>query len=98
SLGGRRAHGSARVSYGAVGWCVDHRFIAFGAATLALVGALGAARGLRTAFFPKDLSYLSYVDIWLPEDATLAATRDVAFQADEVIRRVAAADRASITS
>src|SRR5262249_5022547 len=98
SLEERRAHGFARVYYGAVGWCVDHRFIAFGAATLALVGALGAGRGLRTAFFPKDLSYLSYVDIWLPADATLAAARDVAFQAAEIIRRVAGDDLASITT
>ncbi len=27
----------------------------------------------RQAFFPKDLSYLSYVDVWLPEDATVPA-------------------------
>ena len=30
-----------------------------------------------TQFFPKDLPYLSYVDIWLPEDAPLSATREV---------------------
>ena len=29
---------------------------------------------LKTQFFPKDLSYLSYVDVWLPEDATLSST------------------------
>ena len=29
---------------------------------------------LKTQFFPKDLSYLSYVDVWLPEDAPLEAT------------------------
>ena len=29
---------------------------------------------LKTQFFPKDLSYLSYVDVWLPEDAPLRAT------------------------
>ena len=28
-----------------------------------------------TQFFPKDLSYLSTVDVWLPEDASLTATR-----------------------
>ena len=24
---------------------------------------------LKTQFFPQDLQYLSYVDVWLPEDA-----------------------------
>ena len=30
-----------------------------------------SASQLKTQFFPKDLSYLSYVDVWLPEDAPL---------------------------
>ena len=35
-------------------------------------------RGCKMQFFPKDLSYLSYVDVWLPEDAPLAATNATA--------------------
>ena len=34
----------------------------------------GSRAALKTQFFPKDLSYLSYVDVWLPEDAPLDAT------------------------
>jgi multidrug efflux pump subunit AcrB len=44
---------------------------------------------LKTQFFPKDLSYLSYVDVWLPEDAPLAATNEAARHAEDVIREVA---------
>lgn len=44
---------------------------------------------LRTEFFPKDLSYLSYVDIWLPEDAPLSATGAKAAQVEQTIRQVA---------
>ena len=43
---------------------------------------------LKTQFFPKDLSYLSYVDVWLPEDAPLEATNRAAIQAEAVIRDV----------
>ncbi len=37
---------------------------------------------LKTQFFPKDLSYLSYVDVWLPEDAPLSRPREIAEQAE----------------
>ena len=43
----------------------------------------------KTQFFPKDLSYLSYVDVWLPEDATLSATNEATVEAERVIREVA---------
>ena len=32
---------------------------------------------LKPQFFPKDLQYLSYAEVWLPEDAPLSATRAV---------------------
>jgi len=38
----------------------------------------------------KDLSYLSYVDVWLPEDALLQSTNAAAERAEAVIREVAA--------
>jgi multidrug efflux pump subunit AcrB len=45
----------------------------------------------RTEFFPKDLSYLSYVDVWAPEDAPLAVTDAAAAEAERVIRETAEA-------
>jgi len=33
------------------------------------------AKDLKAAFFPSDLSYLSYVDVWLPDDAPLFESR-----------------------
>ena len=44
---------------------------------------------LKPQFFPKDLSYLSYVDVWLPPDAPLGATDGVAARAETVIREEA---------
>ena len=40
-------------------------------------------------FFPTDLFYLSYVDVWLPEDATIRATNAAAEAAERIIRDVA---------
>src|SRR6185436_11709754 len=52
---------------------------------------LGFAAGstLKMSFFPKDRSYLSYIDVWLPEDAPLSATRQAALEATGVIEKVA---------
>ena len=44
---------------------------------------------LKTQFFPQDLQYLSYVDVWLPEDAPIAATNRVAGEVETTIRRIA---------
>ena len=48
-----------------------------------------AASRLKTDFFPKDLSYLSYLDVWLPEDAPLSTTNEAAGRAEEVVREAA---------
>src|SRR5262249_44123775 len=54
-----------------VGWAIDHRYKSLAASLL--VVALGVFAGARTksSFFPKDLSYLFYVDVFLPEDASI---------------------------
>jgi len=46
---------------------------------------------LKTGFFPTDLSYLSYVDVWVPEDAPLSVTNAAAAEAERVIREEAEA-------
>ena len=72
-----------------VGWGIDHRWMTLAGALVLLAAGGGVASGLRQQFFPKDLSYLSYVDVWLPEDATFGATNATAARAEAVIRRVA---------
>src|SRR5215471_15689876 len=72
----RRQRGFARYYSRVVGWALDHRGKALAAAAALLVLTGFGIRGVKTAFFPKDLSYLSYVDVWLPEDATIETTRE----------------------
>jgi multidrug efflux pump subunit AcrB len=89
SMQERRERGFTGRYYRAVGWAIDHRWIALAGALVLLVAGGGIVTRLRVQFFPKDLSYLSYVDVWLPEDATIGATNATAMRAEAVIRRVA---------
>lgn len=68
---------------------IRYRWGVLAVSLIFLVAGIACFTNLKQAFFPKDLSYLSYVDVWLPEDATFSATRAVAWQAEEIIREVA---------
>jgi multidrug efflux pump subunit AcrB len=70
-------------------WAIDHRGIVVIACVGLLAGAGLYGRRIKIAFFPKDLSYLSYVDVWLPEDSTLAATRAKTLEVEAVIAKAA---------
>jgi multidrug efflux pump subunit AcrB len=82
----RRTRGFASFYYRAGRWAIAHRWAVLAGSLLFL--ALGGwfMSRLETQFFPKDLSYLSYVDVWLPEDAPLSATRDVVDRVEAVVR------------
>ena len=88
SLEERRRSGFAAWYYRVGTAAIRHRwaFLAASVAVLVVGGAL--VRQLKTQFFPADLQYLSYVDVWLPEDAPLSATNRVAGQVEATIREV----------
>jgi multidrug efflux pump subunit AcrB len=90
SIEERRKRGFGKVYSRVAGWAIDHRWIVL-VASFALV-ARGCAEGgrLKQAFFPKDLSYLSYVDVWLPNDAPMSTTTETARVVDETIRKTLA--------
>jgi multidrug efflux pump subunit AcrB len=81
----RRNTGFAKFYYRSVGWALDHRKFVLIASLVPLIAFFSAGRTLKESFFPKDLSYLSYVDVWLPEDAPLAATRNIVEEAEKII-------------
>jgi multidrug efflux pump subunit AcrB len=83
---------------GVTGWYANliaaalrRRFLVLALSLLVLAGGGALLSRLKTQFFPTDLSYLSYVEVWLPEDAPLAATNAVAAEAERVIREQAEA-------
>jgi len=81
----RRSRGFGRLYYSAVGWAIDHRLVVVVVSAFFFAGGFQTAKHLKQAFFPKDLSYLSYVDVWLPEDAPLSATRAKAREVQAVL-------------
>ncbi len=86
----RRTQGFTGSYYRLAGWALDHRWRVFGASVVLLGIGFTSATRLQTQFFPIDLQYLSYVDVWLPEDATFAASNQAAEAAEKVIQDVAA--------
>lgn len=66
-----------------------HRHAVLAASLLILAAGGFVFSKLKTGFFPTDLSYLSYVDVWVPEDAPLSVTNAAAAEAERVIREEA---------
>src|SRR5262249_17246735 len=73
-----------------VGLAIDHRYKTLLLSLVVLAGGVFGGMRLKSSFFPKDLSYISYVDLYLPEDASISATTEAAMAADRIIREVAA--------
>jgi multidrug efflux pump subunit AcrB len=88
SIEERRRRGFGGIYYRIAGGALEHRWVVLACSFLFLAAGGYLVSRLVTEFFPKDLSYLSYVDVWLPEDAPLSATNDVAGRVEAVIKRV----------
>jgi multidrug efflux pump subunit AcrB len=79
-------------------FAIRHRKMALLASSLILAagGVIGA--GLGQQFFPKDLSYLAYINVWLPEDASFDSTNEIAARTEELVARVAAEQKIRLHS
>jgi multidrug efflux pump subunit AcrB len=85
----RRVSGFGGWYYKVGGWAIDHRWLVLGLASLLVIGSFRVGGTLKQQFFPYERQYLSFVDVWLPEDAPLSATARATEKAENVIRRVA---------
>src|SRR6266404_5552390 len=71
-----------------VGRAIQHRwYVLLGSFVFLLIGAFAASH-LKSQFFPEDVQYWFYLDIWLPNDVPLSATNDTALRAEQVVRKV----------
>src|ERR1700675_294869 len=71
-----------------VGCAIAHRWIVLlGSLVFLVVGGFFASH-LKQQFFPEDVQYWFYLDIWLPNDVPLTATNDAAAKAESVVRQV----------
>jgi multidrug efflux pump subunit AcrB len=80
-------------STGLLGWyyrvaksSIEHRWKFFiGSLAFLVIGVLLFGQ-LKLAFFPEDVQYWSYVDVWLPNASNLDATNQVAQNVERVVR------------
>jgi multidrug efflux pump subunit AcrB len=84
----RRHRGFTGLYYKVGMWALDHRWKVLAVSMVFLLSGGFFLVRLRTEFFPKDLSYLSYLNVWLPEDAPLSATNEAVTKAEAVVREV----------
>lgn len=84
----RRKRGFGAVYYRAGRVAVEHRWAALLLSFFVLgIGAL-IGSNLKLQFFPKDLSHLAYINIYLPEDAPFTLTDRTAAAVERIIERV----------
>ncbi len=70
-------------------FAIEHRWkVAIGSLAFLLLGGFLFTQ-LRTSFFPDDVQYWSYADVWLPNDATFEATNQAAQKVEQIIRQQA---------
>ena len=86
----RRSHGFYGFYYRTAGLAIRWRWAVLALSLVFLLGGGMVATRLKSQFFPEDVQYWSYVDVWLPNNAPLSLTNDLAAQAEQVIRRVVA--------
>jgi len=85
----RRASGFTGQYARVAKFAIDHRWkVAF--ASLGFIFLAGFLfTQLKTSFFPDDVQYWSYADVWLPNDANFEATNQAAQQVEQIIRQQA---------
>jgi multidrug efflux pump subunit AcrB len=86
----RRQKGFASFYYLVGRFAITHRWKVLAASTAVLALGVFIMSQLKTQYFPKDLAYLSYVDVWLPEDAPLTSTIETSRRVEQVIQHVSA--------
>jgi multidrug efflux pump subunit AcrB len=85
----RRQHGFTGWYFRTAKKAIQHRKLCLAASLLLLIAGGGVFSKLKPQFFPKDLQYFSYIDVWLPEDSPASETGAVAQQVETITRRVA---------
>ncbi|MGO4514592.1 efflux RND transporter permease subunit [Terriglobus sp. 2YAB30_2] len=85
----RRQRGFTGWYYRTARKAIEHRKLCLAASLILLIAGGVVFSTLKPQFFPKDLQYFSYIDVWLPEDSPASATSEVAQQVESITRQVA---------
>ena len=84
----RRTRGMTGLYYRAGSAAIENRKKILLASLLILAAGAFFKSQLIPSFFPYDVQYLSYVDVWLRNNATIEETGEIAGQAAAIIREV----------
>jgi multidrug efflux pump len=71
----------------AVSWCVTHRRSVIALTVLALVVGVAAMQRVEKQFFPQSDRLEILVELWLPEGASIDATRTEALKLESLLRQ-----------
>lgn len=85
----KRTQGFTGFYYRVAKMAIENRKIAFAISLVFFVIGGLIASTIKTSFFPADVQYLSYVDVWMPNEATLSSTNETVVKTANVIREVA---------
>jgi multidrug efflux pump subunit AcrB len=70
-------------------FAIEHRWkVAIGSLAFLVLGGFLFSQ-LKTSFFPDDVQYWSYIDVWLPNDANFGATNEAAQRVEQIIHEQA---------
>ncbi len=89
SMEERRMRGFSGFYYGVGKFAIEHRWLVFASSLVFLAFGGFVGKQLKTQFFPDDVQYLSFMDVWLPNDVPLFVTNQTAMQVENVIRATA---------
>ena len=88
SIEERRQRGFYGFYYRLASGAIRHRWAALAVSLVFLAVGGFFGKQLKSQFFPEDVQYWSYADVWLPNNAPLALSDQTAHQAEQVILRV----------
>jgi multidrug efflux pump subunit AcrB len=88
SIEDRRQRGFYGAYYRLAGAAIRWRWGVLGLSFVFLGAGVLVAPRLRSQFFPEDVQYWSYVDVWLPNDAPLSLANDASQRVESIVRRV----------
>jgi multidrug efflux pump subunit AcrB len=86
SIEERRKSGFPGLYYRVGSFAIRHRKLVFVASLSILVLGGYIKTHLKNSFFPDDVQYLFYADVWLRNDATVEATNQAAAEVERLLR------------
>ncbi len=84
----RRQRGFYGMYYRLAGKAIQWRWAVLALSLLFLAGGWMVAKKLKSQFFPEDVQYWSYVDVWLPNDTPLSLTNNISQHVESIVRKV----------